>query len=77
MLTLPDWAAGLPLQSEESVAPTTRRRRGPELNAPLAGMLRSYQQRATTFFVRARCCLSDRAALRAGKGVLPRSRPPS
>ena len=36
MLTLPDWAAGLPLQSEESVCPYyTKAKAALQMNAPL------------------------------------------
>ena len=69
MLTVPDWAAGLPLQSEESVCPTTpkRRRRCDERALPSASCVR-YQQRAATWLYEHDAAFLI-APLGAGKGA--------
>ena len=66
MLTLPDWAAGLPLQSEESVCPYyTKSEGGAAMNAPfLPRVLRSLPGTRRNLALRARRRLSDRAARR-------------
>ena len=67
MLTLPDWAAGLPLQSEESVCPYYTKSEGgcSAMNAPfLARILRSLPATRRDLALRARRRLSDRAARR-------------
>ena len=67
MLTLPDWAAGLPLQSEESVCPwyTKAKAALAAMNAPfLPRVLRSYQQRAATYLYERDAAVLGRAARR-------------
>ena len=50
MLTLPDWAAGLPMQSEEVHMPVVLEiEGGAAMSAPAPRVLRSYQERAATF----------------------------
>ena len=70
MLTLPDWAAGLPLQSEESVCPYyTKAKAALRMNAPSspASCVR-YQQRAATFLYERDAAFLI-APLGAGKGA--------
>jgi hypothetical protein len=70
MLTLPDWAAGLPLQSEESAcAWYTKSKAALQMNAPLRPrVLRSYQQRAATYLYERDAAFLI-APLGAGKGA--------
>ena len=71
MLTLPDWAAGLPLQSEESVcAWYTKAKAALTMNAPflLPRACGHYQQRAATYLYERDAAFLI-APLGAGKGA--------
>ena len=67
MLSLPDWAAGLPLQSEETVSHWYSKAEA-QMNAPLARVLRSYQERSATYLYEHDSAFLI-APLGAGKGA--------
>ena len=70
MLTLPDWAAGLPLQSEEiRLRLVHQSEGGSAMNAPFSSrVLRSYQERAATYLYEHDAAFLI-APLGAGKGA--------